>query len=298
MKIQSLSILVPAPCTNRCPFCVSRMNTNIQINCLPKSHIYDFLERGEIKEYSYIEAWIERLEYVSNLDVHSLMLTSTGEAMLNLDFIRFFGKINRKLNKPFKFIELQTSGININENTIPVLMKAGVKTVSLSVSSLDSRENRECNNPNERGYAVNIDEVCDSIKSNGMNLRVSINLNKMVEEMSFPEIFHRLVELGANQVVFRKLYSSGDPELEQNKWIKENTVSDDYLAKLSNYITTRGVVIDKNFLGIPRYGINGISTVLDEDCMSQEIADNYRYLILKPDCHLYTKWQEPASLLF
>mgnify|MGYP003604645666 CR=1 FL=1 len=298
MKIQSLSILVPAPCTNRCPFCVSRMNTNIQINCLPKSHIYDFLERGEIKEYSNIKAWMERLEYVSNLDVHSLMLTSTGEAMLNLDFIRFFGKINRKLNKPFKFIELQTSGININDNTIPVLMKSGVKTISLSVSSLDSRENRECNNPDERRHVVNIDEVCDSIKSNGMNLRMSINLNKMVEEMSFPEIFHRLVELGANQVIFRKLYSSGNPELEQNKWIKENTVSDNYLTKLSNYITTRGVIIDKNFLGIPRYGINGISTVLDEDCMNQQVADNYRYLILKPDCHLYTKWQEPASLLF
>ena len=299
MKIQSLSILVPAPCTNQCPFRVSRMNTDKQENYLHESHIEKFLESNNtIHELSFIKAWKERLEYVSNLDVHSLMLTSTGEAMLNLNFIRFFGVVNNHLEKPFRFIELQTSGMNMTTKNIEKLMLAGVKTISLSLSSLDTEENYVCNNPTNIKHKVDIDEVCKLIKAHHINLRLSLNLTKHFENKSLSDTFNRLTQLGANQVIFRKLYTSDNENLPQNKWIKSNSVDDTYLDKLNMYIHKHGKIIDKNFLGVPRYDIHGVSTVLDEDCMSQQVADNYRYLILKPDCHLYTKWQEPASLLF
>ena len=298
MKIQSLSILVPAPCPNKCPFCVSRMNTNKQLNLLPDKTIKEFLQRGGFSEDSYIRAWVDRLEYASKLDINSVMLTSTGEAMLNLDFIKFFAKINRRMLNPFRFIELQTSGVNLDIDSVNCLIRSGVKTISISLSSLDSKINYECNNPNNSRYFVDIEKVSKLIKSSHLNLRFSLNMTKHFEEYSYDRIFSILNDLNVDQVIFRKLYTSGDDELPQNRWIKENRASSEYMDGLKEYIKKNGKIIDKNFLNVPRYSIQNISTILDEDCMSQEIADNYRYLIIKEDCHIYTKWQEPASLLF
>ena len=51
-------------------------------------------------------------------------------------------------------------------------------------------------------------------------------------------------------------------------------------------------------LGARKYSYMGISTVLDDDCMSKEENQVIRYLILRENCKLYTKWDDKASLLF
>lgn len=39
--------------------------------------------------------------------------------------------------------------------------------------------------------------------------------------------------------------------------------------------------------------------VIDEDCMAQEENKNaVKYLILRPNGHLYSKWDSKASLIF
>ena len=44
--------------------------------------------------------------------------------------------------------------------------------------------------------------------------------------------------------------------------------------------------------------IYDMSTVIDDDCMSQVPKDEYKYLILRPNCKLYSRWDDPASLIF
>lgn len=35
------------------------------------------------------------------------------------------------------------------------------------------------------------------------------------------------------------------------------------------------------------------------DCTKTgDIEENYKYLILRPDCKLYSAWDDPASLIF
>ena len=35
------------------------------------------------------------------------------------------------------------------------------------------------------------------------------------------------------------------------------------------------------------------------DCTAEEnTEENYKYLILRPDCKLYSAWDDPASLIF
>lgn len=51
--------------------------------------------------------------------------------------------------------------------------------------------------------------------------------------------------------------------------------------------------------------LHGLSVVLDDDCMGKRdctadgnTEENYKYLILRPDCKLYSAWDDPASLIF
>lgn len=44
-----------------------------------------------------------------------------------------------------------------------------------------------------------------------------------------------------------------------------------------------------------RYSVHGISTVIDVDCMKKERPQPGRYLILRENCRLYTRWDDQGS---
>lgn len=51
--------------------------------------------------------------------------------------------------------------------------------------------------------------------------------------------------------------------------------------------------------GAMKYSVMNMSTVLDEDCMAKaDGRDECKYLILRPNRKLYSKWDDPASLIF
>jgi hypothetical protein len=48
-----------------------------------------------------------------------------------------------------------------------------------------------------------------------------------------------------------------------------------------------------------KYDVNGISTVIDDDCMATDFNnESLRYLILRENCKLYSKWDTKGSLVF
>ncbi len=79
------------------------------------------------------------------------------------------------------------------------------------------------------------------------------------------------------------------------------------LEDIQAYILSNGKVLDRLEFGALRYSVNGMSTVLDDNCMdknkeskvnqSEKMTEAIRYLILQPNCKLYTKWDDEASLL-
>jgi len=131
MKIQSLSIVVPTKrCVNNCAFCVSKTHDNNYENCIETN--------DELFERDYIE----RLEFARESGVNTIILTGTGEALQNKKFLNKFAEWNKKLFRPFHVIELQTTGVFLNDETLNWLRKdIGVKTISLSVSDLFNNEN-------------------------------------------------------------------------------------------------------------------------------------------------------------
>ena len=77
--------------------------------------------------------------------------------------------------------------------------------------------------------------------------------------------------------------------LDQNAWF----------YKLSDYIKKKGNYIDTLEYGQERYSLNEMSVVVDDDCMAKKKnVKAAKYLILRPDFHLYTKWDDKGSLVF
>ena len=289
MKIQSLSIAVPAGCGNRCSFGVCYMHRNKYINQIEEnSHSYNIYEKD----------YINRMAYARDNGCNSVMLTGDGEPLLNRDFLKFFSNCNRLLAQPFRQIELQTSGQTLDDVSLHFLRNTvGVSVISLSVSALDSASNRFYNRPINDKYDVDIFRLTRQIKQHDFTLRLSLNLTNWFTIQSVERIFEVARESGANQLLFRVLYEDGGDSPEE-KWVRENACSVDKINEIRNYITSNGRALNKLPFGAVKYSVSGISCVLDEDCMHREVTEDLKYLVLQPDCKLYSHWSDLGSLIF
>lgn len=290
MKIQSLSVVVPnKKCINNCAFCVSKMHTEDYKNQMDENlPFYDL----------YHDDYIKRLEFARDNGCNTVVLTGNSEPQQNREFLKLFGIINKGLEKPFRKIDIQTTGVLIDENYLRFLRNhVGVSTVALSVSDIfDSKNNAEINGT-PAGLAVDIPQLCALIKKYDFSLRLSLNLNALYNERTPECVFKKAKELGANQITFRELYTSGNNTVQDN-WIKNNQLSDKFLSDLKDYILEKGKFLRVLEYGHKLYSVNEMSVVIDDDCMSKRGKEKLRYLILRPDCKLYSSWDDKGSLVF
>lgn len=290
MVIQSLSVVVPAKrCINRCEFCVACMRDEPYVDQLDENNrFYDL----------YIRDYAKRLEFARDNGCNTALLTGNCEPQQNREFLKMFALVNQGLSKPFRWISMQTTGTLLDAAYLRFLRNhVGVSTISISLASLDSKVNAAITH---MAKPVDIEFLCHEIKRYDFNLRLSINLTREIER-NWPDI-DKLLQychntLGADQITFRVLYTSG-LDTPQDKWIAENGASDDYVGNIRDFIMHNGTVLGRLAFGAIKYGVRGMSTVLDDDCMSQTPKDEYKYLILRPNCKLYSRWDDPASLIF
>ena len=290
MNIQSFSIVVPnKECMNKCPFCVSRMvNSNIYPNLMDVNHpTYDY----NVKEY------MRRMKYVADNGCQTLMLTGTSEPQQNKQFLNTFALIHRLLGKPFTNIEMQTTGVLLDKN--PDYLRflknfVGVNTMAISLSSLSTEMNSSI-----IGNNVDVVKLCYMLRRYGFNIRICCNLTSRfdLDKNDICKWFKFFKdELHADQVTFRQMYASKD-STEQNKWINEHAFADKY--DLMQYLKTFNPV-GETVYGAEIRHIDGMSVIFDDDCMGKKLKkDNtVKYLILRPNCKLYSSWDTPASLVF
>ena len=305
MKIQSLSVCVPAKrCINDCKFCCVKMcESEYKDQITDNLRFYDLYENGFIK----------RMEFARDNGCNTCMLTGDVEPQQNIPFLKAFGDMNRKLEKPFRNIEMQTTGAFIDDEKLRFFRNhVGITTISVSVSALDDdARNMEIIGMKDPNF--NLEHLCSEIKRYDFNLRLSLNVTDNLYHnsrggFSVDEIFKRCHELGADQVTFRAMYTSGN-NTPQDKWIEENTVFDygrnrataneGFFYDLKNVVKGLGRYLDTLEYGSDRYSYEGISVVIDEDSMSKGTnKDAVKYLILRPNCKLYSKWDDKGSLIF
>jgi len=307
MKIQSLSIVVPTKkCVNNCPFCVSKTHDNE----------YENLQKEPLFERDFKE----RLEYARDNGTNTIILTGTGEALQNKTFIEKFAKWNSEMTKPFYVIELQTTGVYLDDKTLKWLREdIGVKTISLSVSDLFDNKNNLDVIGVHKNLQFDLDEICEKIKSFGFNLRISLNVLDNINEhllitddvkdldymfiedgasnYNFNKLKNRIKELGADQVTFRELWTSKN-DTEIDNWINKNKVDYDFFISLNQYIKSNGSLINVLPFGSEQYSLDEISVVIDDDCMAENVKEELKYLILRENGKLYFKWDDKGSLIF
>lgn len=289
MEIQSLSVVVPGmKCINRCEFCVACMHTQPYKNQLDSNlPFYDLYEMDYLK----------RLEFARDNGCNTVMLTGDCEPQQNRAFLEKFGSLNARLARPFRWIEMQTTGTLLDDGYLRFLRNhVGVSTISVSLASLNSEINAKICNMRK---PVDIEWLCSEIKRYDFNLRLSINLTREIEaQYTVEELFrHCREDLHADQITFRVLYQSGN-DTPQDKWIDENVATPAYVDAIRHYIEEYGILLGTLEFGAKKYSVHNMSTIIDEDCMSQEAKSTYKYLILRPNCKLYSRWEDPASLIF
>lgn len=293
MEVQSLSCVVPVKgrCLNNCPFCVSHIN--------PLNN--KFLAHCKESPF-YWDNYQKRMEFARDNDCNTLMITSTREFIQNLKFVRKILDTNSNLEKPFRCIEVQTSGVGLAKHFLLAdsperdLLK-DIDTFALSVVDLfDSENNARIMNMSKK-LAVDLDMLCHLIKNQNKNLRICINLINIYDHVDIDLIFQRLRELGADQVTFRRLYHT-DGYDDENDWIKRNEMNIDEFVNYQTFIKDRARELDRLPFGAMKYSYEGISIVVDDDCMSQIVKQVMKYLILRENAKLYSKWDDEGSLIF
>lgn len=298
MNIQSLSVVVPnRKCVNDCAFCVSKMHCETYPNQMDDNLPFFDL---------YLKDYIKRLEFARHNGCNTVMLTGNSEPQQNRKFLTYFGLFMQMMRDPFQWVEMQTTGVMLDTNYLRFLRNhVGVNLISLSISSLDDMENMAiigC--PTNMFFKLN--ELCSEIKRYDFSLRLSLNLSDVFEKYSPKELLEACKNLGADQVTLRVLYTQSK-RTPQGKWVSEHILSPARTQEYAQYIKYTGTVLGRLPYGAIKYSIHGMSTVVDTDCMAKRVqqAENdnidmntYKYLILQPNCKLYSSWDDPASLIF
>ncbi len=293
MKIQSLSVVVPSKgCINQCRFCVSRMHNDDYPNQLDeKLPFYDLYEADYIK----------RLEFARDNGCNTVMLTGNCEPQQNRSFLERFGTMNRNLPSPFRWIEMQTTGTMLNDSYLRFLRNhVGVSTISVYVASFDDTENNDIiRTLKNESMKIRLYDLAHAIKKYDFNLRLSINLTSAFNGFGAEpqKLFDLCKKYKADQVTLREMYKGND-ESEQSKWLDEHMIDHDVSEALKKYIFVHGHALERLEYGRIKFSVDGISTVVDDDCMAQELSDSYKYLILRPNCKLYSRWNDQGSLVF
>lgn len=285
MNIQSLSIVVPTgKCWNHCAFCVSHMHHEDYGTCI--------LHNNQPIPHSYLD----RIEFVRDEGCNSMILTGTAEPQQNLEFIFKLLDCNKNLRKPFYNITIQTTASGLNPKDIKDLADAGVTTFALSMSSFNELIHWDITRTPKNKQTITFGRLFDEVKKNNMNLRVCFNLTD--EFMAVPPVdyFNWAEECGVDQVTFRKIYTDGNgPEAE---WVRDHEFPQKEFVIIRNYIKNNGTPIARLPYGFIQYSVRGISTVIDDNCMSKDNIDEMKYAILRPNGHLYSRWDDTGSLIF
>jgi hypothetical protein len=97
------------------------------------------------------------------------------------------------------------------------------------------------------------------------------------------------------------LWQSDESGEEEKLWITRNVTfsTSDVIKEINSRIKKNGKFLDVLEYGASRYDYKGFSVVTDLDSMAQEAhKESIKYLIFRPDGHLYSKWDTKASLIF
>lgn len=294
MNIQSLSIDVPgAQCVNHCETCPSRMH---------ESDYPNMLRIDEMRFGYYMREYVKRLDFARDNGCNTMMITGTIEPQQNRDFLIKLGMMKAMMRKPFHNVEMQCTGLFLDPSYLRQLQEhLGLNTLALSLFSLDEDENEEIIHPPKE---INVYDVAEKAHyTMGMTVRACLNLTKHFDKFADnpKSMFdHVRDNFGAQQCTLRVLWCNEEDDSPEARFVKANKADNSTVHALRRYVEHNGTILGKLPFGAVKYSVDGLCVVMDGDSMAKAVpaAEDYKYLILRPDCKLYSSWDDPASIIF
>lgn len=265
MKANNITICVPScGCTRDCPYCISKMTPDA------------------MGVYKFSEDRIKRaLRFAQTLGATSLLITSRGEPLLNIDDVR---KVIRIANENYMPTEIQTNG-DIEEY-VAELAENGLSVYAVSIDNVDQIEEQK--------------ELYKCVNENSLILRWTVVLHDETMKMNFMDWLRLAQSHGVRQLSFRKLTAPINPRDKQPAiWISENVHNlDSWMGELEAYIKNRKIIRTLAF-GPKVIEAETVSLTYFPYCIQESgNEEELRSLILREDGHVYTDWNSNASILF
>lgn len=287
MNIQSLSIVVPTGhCWNHCPYCVSRTHCE---------DYGDFSKR--LVDDIITPNYMNRIKFVRDQGCNTMMITGTAEPQQNLPFVHRLLYLNIHLPQPFYNVEFQTTGSGMTKGDIEDLASLDVTTLALSISSFDAERNAEIVHMPKNKKNSYYDLIKWAHEAN-MNVRACLNLTDAFNPYQ-PEQYTKWARsYGIEQLTFRKMYYLNIPFCDEQTWTANHRLDDKKFYQIKAFIERAGKQVAILPYGFRQYDVQGVSVVIDDDCMSKDNIANFKYAILRPNGKLYSQWDLKGSLIF
>lgn len=293
MKIHTMSIVVGSKaCNAKCPYCISK-TTGFQ----------GLIERAEDVNWRNFKI---ACRLADKSGVNTVLLTGKGEPTLYADLIdQYLDKIELgKYN--FPFIELQTNGITIGNNTIKDCQLTrwytqGITTISLSMVHYVSQFNKYIYQPDIKDEKVYMDvaETIKRIKSFGFTVRLScIMLKGYIDN---PEYLKKLIEfckhMGVKQLTIRPMTAPDNTDNDITKWIKENHLTYAQIRDIELFLHSKGTPILELAHGAVIFDIDGQNVCWTNCITTNKSEEDIRQIIFFPDGTISYDWKYTGSVL-
>ena len=272
-KITSLQIFVPTTCcVNDCKSCIAKISNQHKFNTI-KDNIDN--------------VYLYNMQKVSNMGCRNAVFTGNGEPIQNKKFLKKIDNLNKKLTNPFT-LEIQTTGVMLNDKNLKFLEDIGVKIISLSVFDIFDNDNNLSIMRVKNKLLFDLVELVNKIKNYNFILRISINLINVYDNR-INDLFNKIKKLSPDQLTFRVMWSN-NVKHQINTWIKRNKCSNHTISSILKFLSD--YKIGKNL-----FDFNGISIYMNENCMKDNcLSDDGGYLILRSDGELYNKWSDKTPI--
>lgn len=198
------------------------------------------------------------------------------------------------MHKPYRIIELTTSGKGLNKEYLYFLRSvADITTIDLNVAAFDDARNQELAGMTEADK-IELLKLTHNIHDLTFNLHLHIYLSDYFDiYQSDPKQFF---EDCKNQYHAQYLSIHYAPPV--NEWLAERQTNKETYKNLIHFIGEHGVSLDQSIRAPNRdvYSWKDMIIILHQPNTIPTTPPNS--LILRPDGHLYTQWDNKASLVF
>lgn len=286
MNIKPLYIAVPGHvCEAPCAYCLSRQYALYPGSCLDETSPHYTLCKQD---------FYNRMSFARDNGYNALFLIGDCKPQENRAFLERVAVVNSSLNRPYRIVELTTSGRGLNRDYLYFLRSVvGLTTIDLNIASFDDKQNQELAGMVEEDKA-SLGQLISYINGLRFNIHLHIFLSDYYDcYQDKPEQFFKdcKVTYGAHYISIHSI-----PPI--NNWLSTRRANPNVEKVLRDYVQKVGTPLD-TVIKTPYneiYSMDGLIVIAGSENTKNIIPEHS--LIIQPNGRLYSWAGKKFSLIF